>query len=45
MAADTRGRIYMALFGKDHVVVLDSRTDAVVGDVAVGDGPEALAIR
>jgi YVTN family beta-propeller protein len=45
MAVDTRGRIYMALFGRDHVEVLDSRTDSVVGDVAVGDGPEALAIR
>jgi YVTN family beta-propeller protein len=45
MAVDTRGRIYAAFFGKDRLEILDSRTDTVAGEIEVGDGPEALAIR
>jgi YVTN family beta-propeller protein len=45
LASDTRGTIYAALFGKDRVVALDSKTDTVKAEIPVGDGPEALAIR
>jgi YVTN family beta-propeller protein len=45
VALDPAGRrVYVASFGTSVVVVLDARTRAVVGTIAVGQGPRALAV-
>ena len=44
MAIDTDGLAYISNFGDDTVTVLDTNSDQVVAVIAVGDGPQALAI-
>jgi len=45
VAFDPGGRrVYVASFGTSVIVVLDARTRAVVGTIAVGKGPRALAV-
>lgn len=45
VAFDPGGRrVYVASFGTSVIVVLDAQTRAVVGTIAVGQGPRAVAV-
>ena len=44
IAIDTDGLAYISNFGADTVTVLDTNSDQVVAVIAVGDGPQALAV-